>query len=268
MSQDSCEDEYEDTPPQPTSIETPRSGQCTQVGENNQRVAKSPFWKRLPFWNVVFNFILAITTALLFVIAYWQYQATNEAIKISETTLQLEAMQQRPWIGVINSCLALEREFFKKDGICAPSHPRLFQVARTGERITARVTVANVGQLPAMRTQLDVRWCIRSYHPRPTFEACTGEPGDAEKSNGPRPLLPNSAGGSAMEVTHSFPLGSQQDITAVNERRKSLFMIGRVTYSQGGDYKDFVTLFCLFYDPRYPSEKYAYYYCDGGQDAE
>lgn len=193
----------------------------------------------------------------------------TKQLKVSEIALQLNASQQRPWIGVINSCLALEREFFTKDGKCAPSHPQLFKVAKTGDRVTTRVTVANVGQLPAIGANLTVRWCIRSYEPRnpPTFEACTGQPGDAEKSNGPRPLLPASASASdKMEVTHSFSLDLPQEIMAVNERRKSLFMIGQVTYGNGGDLHG-STEFCLFYDPRYPTEEYAYYYCDGGQVA-
>lgn len=224
-------------------------------------------------WMVRWTAVVAIVGVVQAYSSCSQWKVMERQGEIMEDTLQISSLQQRPWVGVINACLALEKEFFRADGKCTPKHPKLFDIAKVGDRITTRATVANVGTSPAMNAHLKVRWCIRenSQHSPPLFESCVGEIGDSEKANGVRPLLPNSAGDSAMEVTHSFSLNSMDDIAAVREGRKRFFMRGRVTYDNGGKEKDlrpYHTDFCLFYDARYPTEQYSYYYCDNGQDAD
>ncbi|NGZ94771.1 MAG: hypothetical protein CV089_01330 [Nitrospira sp. WS110] len=83
MDRDHRDYEYPGTPLPIASIEEVRTRESTEIGKNDQHQAKSSIYRRLTFWNVIFNFILAVTTCLLGLIAYWQLNATNQAIQIS-----------------------------------------------------------------------------------------------------------------------------------------------------------------------------------------
>ncbi len=255
-------------PPNSTPSVAQKATIHIQSAQANQQQSENNRHK----WMLAWTAVVAVAGVAQAYSSCSQWRAMERQGEMMEETLQISSLQQRPWVGVINSCLALEKEFFRSDGRCLPQHPQLFDIVKAGDRITTRVTVANVGTSPAMNAHLMVRWCIRDnlHHSPPPFESCVGEIGDADKANGLRPLLPNSAGDSAMEVTHSFSLSSVDDISAVREGRKRFFMRGRVTYDNGGTEKDlraYHTDFCLLYDARYPTEQYSYYYCDNGQEA-
>ncbi len=96
MNLDPAEYEYPGTPLESSLVNT-FINDSTGIGPQQQRMNKAPLWKKLTFWSVAFNCILMLTTIGLGLVAYWQLEATNEAVKISERTMQLA---QRAYVSV------------------------------------------------------------------------------------------------------------------------------------------------------------------------
>lgn len=85
MSQDSCDDENEDPVLPSVSSNTPGKREATAIGQKQEQPSNPPFYKRLKFWNVAFNFVLVVTTAFLGCIAFSQLESSR--------------LEQRAWIG-------------------------------------------------------------------------------------------------------------------------------------------------------------------------
>lgn len=77
MSQDSCDDEDKHAALPPPTVETPGSQRTTNIRQDQREPSEPSCWRRPTTWNVVFNGILAITTALLGLIAYWQLNSSH-----------------------------------------------------------------------------------------------------------------------------------------------------------------------------------------------
>ena len=79
MSQDSCDDEQADSPP--TTVGKPNDHRATNT-------TKCWYWNRPTTWNwsVVFNGMLAVTTAFLAYLAYYQLESAH--------------VEQRAWISM------------------------------------------------------------------------------------------------------------------------------------------------------------------------
>jgi hypothetical protein len=77
MSQDSCDDEIEQ-----------RARSVPQIEEAIQS-DKSSIYKRMTFWNVVFNGILAVTTVLLGILAKSANDTSQESLRVSTASYQV-----------------------------------------------------------------------------------------------------------------------------------------------------------------------------------
>jgi len=166
MNEDRCEYEYPGTPLPIPGIEEPRARNGRQIGQNDQEPSKSPFWKRLAFWNVLFNFILAITTTILGFIAYWQLNATNRAINISESanaisTESLRVSQESYRISEESMRISGESSNIAINNFHLDQRAWIgFKGARlisfdSGKPLKVAVSFANTGKTPALKSRIE-----------------------------------------------------------------------------------------------------------------
>lgn len=86
MSLDSCDDEGADSPP--TTVDKLSVQRATNTTQSHQEATKCWDWNRPTTWNwnVVFNGMLAVTTAFLAYLAYYQLESAH--------------VEQRAWVSM------------------------------------------------------------------------------------------------------------------------------------------------------------------------
>lgn len=77
MSQDSCDDESDDGTPIAPPVKTKEAQYPANVTCEYESPPKESYLKRLTFWNVAFNAILAVTTVFLALLTYWQLETMH-----------------------------------------------------------------------------------------------------------------------------------------------------------------------------------------------
>ncbi|MDH4082400.1 MAG: hypothetical protein OEV99_01255 [Nitrospira sp.] len=174
----------------------------------NEQPSKSPLWKTLTFWNVVFNFILAITTICLGLIAYRQYQSSS--------------LDQRAWVGPTSFIHpGGETKYFKE-----------------GSQPSFGVVLTNMGKTPARKMEVMIQ--------RNTFKK--GTPFTAVYNDDGKPgsvvfLFP----GQIYKVTTNqepAPLTASL-VEMITSGEFTLYLYGMVTYEDVFDVKH-QTTFCGF----------------------
>jgi hypothetical protein len=195
MSQDSCDDHDADTAPQSAMIETPTSGPHANKGQGHHESSKPPYWKRLTFWSVLSNCILALITIILAFIAYWQLGATNDAVIISSKAIDIsesankissEALKVSQGANRISEQSLMVSEQTLKLGERAwvmARGPKLQSVIAVGEVPRVYVRIQNSGKSPALKVRVrhttDIvqklpngsmpKWSIKGYVSEPTI---------------------------------------------------------------------------------------------------
>ncbi len=157
MSQDSCKDEECDSSPSMHSIETKECQNAQGVASSHQKPSKYSRLKKLTAFNVWFNGILAFTTLCLMVIAYWQLDATNQAIQISQSAnaISKESLRVSQESYRISKEAADDsaRNFHLEQRAWVSARNADMTTFKIGEVPRIKVVLTNSGRTPARKTK-------------------------------------------------------------------------------------------------------------------
>jgi hypothetical protein len=249
MSQDSCDDEDPGTDLPSPSIETPCTRPSAHISQDNQQPSKSPFWNRLTFWNVLFNFILAIITVCLGFIAYWQLEATNSAIGIATSANKISTESLRvsqESYTVSERALQFSQESVRLDqrAWVGPSNVQMVRF-EVGKTIQTEVIVTNTGKTPAREMQV---WHIMLRYSKP-FDLDKWDFDTSAKKLDIHPtittLFPN---GSRHVPSETSYLLSQDEFLQIMANTVDFYIVAKVAYADVFD-KPHLTYVCAHYSP-------------------
>ncbi len=188
------------------------------------------------FWTMAFTAVLTVFTGLLVCVT----KSTDETMRIT----------QRPWLAVIDSCIARTSEVrwnkCRDEGLPAID----FKTLKAGDDLTWRIMVKNTGHSPAMDASLKAAHCIvfTSDDKPPDFSTCMDQIQEMPK----RPVFPDADPFIAVGNSFTFTEQSARDI----KNGARFFITAKAEYSEwreAGKGRRHTASICMTNEPNGPT---------------